>query len=297
MCIKCVKEFRKIGNTDLEETLRLPAMAGRFYEGDAGLLRADIAGRLERAGKHTRPPMNAPLGLLVPHAGYVYSGDTAAAAFLCVRDRQYNGVLILGPSHTDDFHGFAVAPHQGFLTPLGEVPLDCEAGQEICRLDPVFFENEHYHQYEHGIEVELPFLQETLQPGWKLVAISVGRNNNAQINRASQRLSDWLEDRLHKGERWLVVASSDTYHGHNAEACLRNDEHLTELLIRVSDERMLKMARNREVMACGWIPLVITLHMMRAQGIRHGEPLARADSRREDSQPGDYVVGYLAARF
>ena len=147
--------------------VRPPAVAGSFYPGDADELTAVVdrlleRARLQAAGGALGPP---PVALVVPHAGYVYSGSVAASAYDLLRDRTVRRVAVLGPAHYVALTGIAVPAVAAFATPIGEVPVEvhtCAAladGQECVIID------DRPHRPEHSIEVQLPFLQRVLVPG------------------------------------------------------------------------------------------------------------------------------------
>lgn len=183
---------------------RPPAVAGSFYAADAARLRSEVESMLEAAP--VRPPAKA---LVVPHAGYSYSGPTAAAGFAALADANLERVILLGPSHHRSFEGGALpaADTGAFATPLGEVPLDKEALRALVG-NPDFAGPAAAHGPEHCLEVELPFLQ-VVAPGVKIVPVLVGAGTSAE---QAQRMARALAPLLH--ERSAVVVSSDfTHHG------------------------------------------------------------------------------------
>ncbi|MCU0304292.1 MAG: AmmeMemoRadiSam system protein B [Thermoanaerobaculales bacterium] len=188
-------------------TVRPPAVAGSFYPADRAELRATVDGMLEAArGDRPAPPARA---IVVPHAGYVFSGPTAAAAFARLPAGSVRRVILLGPSHHAGFSGAALpAPEvTAFATPLGEVPVDDRAVANL-RGNRLFEGPARAHDPEHALEVELPFLQ-VVAPGAVLVPVVVGSSTDLDgcvgIARALAELVD---------DGTVVVASSDfTHHG------------------------------------------------------------------------------------
>ena len=152
--------------------VRLPAVAGIFYPGDRSELHAEVARLLAAAPVQVA---RRPKALVVPHAGYVYSGPTAAAAYAQLRapGPRVERVVLLGPAHHVAVAGLALPEADRFLTPLGEVPLDQEAARRALRL-PQVTRSASAHVLEHSLEVQLPFLQEVLGP-FSLVPFAVGR--------------------------------------------------------------------------------------------------------------------------
>ncbi|GIW43575.1 MAG: hypothetical protein KatS3mg077_0857 [Candidatus Binatia bacterium] len=176
-------------------------LAGRWYSGDAYALRRDIEARLERA---CPLPHVTPAAVVVPHAGYMYSGDAAACAYALVRPRKVERVVILAPSHYALFRGAVTLDWDGFRTPLGIVPVDRASVAGLLDLawvreDPAPFGP------EHSLEIQLPFLQVVL-PDVPVVPLLVGEVGKEDARRWGRELS----------ERWggetLVVVSSDLTH-------------------------------------------------------------------------------------
>lgn len=278
----------------LKSTPRPAAQAGRFYEADAARLRRHVEALLdERASIAPRPDAVA---ILAPHAGYAYSGPAAAAAYAVVHGRALDRVLILAPSHFADIRGGALPAHEAFATPLGTVGVDAAAVGALAN-ESLFRIDREAHATEHSIEVQLPFVQVTLPGPPSIVPVLLGRTDEADLERMAAILLKLLTARRAAGERWLVVASSDTYHGYDTEACRANDERLAELVERMDAGAIRAAVRERDVMACGWSALVLMMMLATGLGARRGEVLWRADSQSAASRPGDYVVGYLAACF
>jgi len=184
---------------------RPPSVAGAFYPGDSEALRSEVRELLADAPGSAAPAR----ALVVPHAGYVYSGAVAARAFSCLDGAEVRRVILLGPSHHVAFSGGAVpAPDvTGFSTPLGESALDLEAITELRR-HADFRGPSAAHRPEHSLEVELPFLQ-VLAPEARLVPILVGfETDRDTARRMAEALSRLLDDQT------VVVVSSDfTHHG------------------------------------------------------------------------------------
>ncbi len=141
-------------------SVRKPAVAGLFYPGDGAELRATVSGFLKEARNSLEPVGRAPKALIVPHAGYLYSGSVAASAYSRIENAagRITRVLLLGPAHRLSFEGVALPGVDGFETPLGIVPLDVDAIARIEHL-PQVVRLPSAHAGEHSLEVHLPFLQ------------------------------------------------------------------------------------------------------------------------------------------
>ena len=180
---------------------RPPAVAGAFYPGSAATLAATVDGLLAAAAVQ---PATQPKALIVPHAGYIYSGSTAAMAYATLAPWRstIRRVVLLGPTHRVAVNGLAVPESEAFATPLGAVPLDLNAIASLAGLPQIVF-SDHAHAIEHSLEVHLPFLQRTLDH-FSLVPLAVGH--------ASPREVAEVLDRLWGGTETLIVISSDLSH-------------------------------------------------------------------------------------
>lgn len=184
--------------------LRKAAVAGTFYPGDEARLRADVRARLTSAARRTPADTPEPKAVIAPHAGYVYSGDIAAAAY--ARIARLRGtvtrVVLLGPCHRVAVRGLALPGVDRFETPLGTVAVDAAAVRSLREL-PQVVESAAAHAQEHSLEVHLPFLQEALGE-FALVPLAVG-------DASPQEVAEVL-DQLWGGEETLIVVSSDLSH-------------------------------------------------------------------------------------
>lgn len=262
--------------------IRPAAVAGSFYPGDAPALRAALARHL--ASVPARPGPAGPLApkmLVVPHAGYIYSGDVAASAYALLgpwRER-IRRVVLLGPTHRVAVRGLAVPAARAFETPLGRVPVDQAALADIAGL-PQVLQSDRAHALEHSLEVQLPFLQAVLGSGFSLVPLAVGNASPEQV--------DEVLERLWGGDETLVVISSDLSHYlPYAEARSRD---------RATVQRILGFASDlRGDEACGAMPLNGALRVAR----RHALQPRLLDLRSSGDTAGDRqrVVGYGAIAF
>lgn len=257
--------------------IRTPAVAGQFYSGNAGQLSATVATMLDEAQDKDTP---APKALIVPHAGYIYSGPVAASAYARLRPYrdQYQRVVLLGPCHRTPVRGIALCSADAYRMPMGDVPLDKSA---IGRLNipgvELFDES---HRYEHSLEVHLPFLQ-TVLGDFEVVPIVVG-------DAAPELVSEVL-DMLWGGPETLIVVSSDLSH-----------------YLRYDDARAVDAATCRAIedLDAGWINHDMACGATPIRGLliaakRHGLVVTTLDLRNSGDTAGDRdnVVGYGAWMF
>jgi len=200
--------------------VREAAVAGLFYEADAQHLQQHIAKLMGGVQQNITPP---PQALIVPHAGYIYSGQTAARAYRLLqplRD-QIRRVVLFGPAHRVYLQGMAVPSVDAFSTPLGRVRLDRESLQELTALPGVSVCDE-AHREEHSLEVQLPFLQSVLTD-FTLVPVVVGYCDTPTVSAAI--------DRLWGGPETMVVISTDLSHFHSDIQARGLDNRTCERLV------------------------------------------------------------------
>jgi MEMO1 family protein len=260
------------------ETIRHAAAAGRFYPGEAGELRRMIAQFLAQAPKRQ---IQAPKAVIVPHAGYVFSGPVAASAYalLAPARNKIRRVVLIGTAYWGPFQGLAASGAVAFDTPLGRVPLDRESIEEVLKLPQVRLIDA-AHDQEHSLEVQLPFLQETLDD-FRLVPLTV---SNATRGEFAQVL-----DRLWGGEETLVVLSSDLSHYHDYETARRLDDQTARCI------EQLQSGDLREQQACGRHAINGLLEAARSKGLQ----ARTVDLRNSGDTAGSRgeVVGYGAFAF
>jgi AmmeMemoRadiSam system protein B len=259
-------------------TTRPSAVAGLFYEDDPGRLRTQVLNLLTDV---TASSNVMPKALIAPHAGYVYSGRVAAAAFAMLRDsaQTITRVVLIGPAHYVRLRGIAAPTVNAFEAPLGDVPVDVEALSEIADLQFVI-RADAPHAPEHALEVELPFLQTALG-SFRVVPLLVG-------DAAPQDVAHVLR-RVWGGPETLIVVSSDLSHYHSYETARRLDL-ATAAAIEHGDWSSL--GPNQ---ACGYLAVAGLLmeakrHTLKARRLSLCNSGDTAGSR-------DRVVGYGAWMF
>ncbi|MDP6692184.1 MAG: AmmeMemoRadiSam system protein B [Alphaproteobacteria bacterium] len=263
-------------------SVRHAAVAGLFYPGEADGLRAAVTGYLREAavdaGADAKGQGQAPKALIVPHAGYIYSGPVAASAYVHLSGaaERISRVVLLGPAHRLPFDGLALPGAGGFETPLGVVPIDQDAIDRIAPL-PQVHDLPQAHAGEHSLEVHLPFLQ-TLLKSFSLLPLVVGSATAAEVAE--------VLDLLWGGEETLIVISTDLSHYHDYDTAHAKDA-ATSAAIEALDEGRIGFDD-----ACGRIPVSGLLYAARAHGITP----RLVDLRNSGDTAGarDSVVGYGA---
>lgn len=257
--------------------------AGRWYPDDEAELRDLITGYLE-----SHQPLDAKVhGIMAPHAGYVHSGAVAGASFGAVTVPER--VIVLCPNHRDrrpDRPMFAIAPHDGWETPLGELALDKELSQTLAGACPGAELDAIAHSEEHAIELQLPFLQ-VCNPAVKMVAISVGTLNFENL----ERLGDSLAE--HVGPETLIVASSDMTHYETREIVFRKDQKALDKIEEFDGKALLEICAREKISMCGRGPAVVMLKVCERFGADKVKVLCR-DTSKGGKDPAAPVVGYAA---
>lgn len=253
-------------------TSRPAAMAGSFYPAQASELKA----LLHQYLNDTQTTSEAPKAIIVPHAGYIYSGPVAATAYARLKSvrRQIKRAVLLGPAHRIAVHGLATVSVDQFVTPLGSIPIDTDAIQKVRGLPQVTTCDE-AHAQEHSLEVHLPFLQTCLQD-FQLVPFVVG-------DTSAHEVAELLET-LWGGEETLIVISSDLSHFLGYKAARKRDRITSEHITRLEYEKLSYQD------ACGRNPISGLLHLAR----KHGYGIETIDLRNSGDTAGNKrrVVGY-----
>jgi len=210
--------------------IRHPAVAGMFYPADASVLKSDIHKYLEGSRRSVGNSSFVPKALVVPHAGYVYSGPIAASAYqyLIPLRNKIKHVVLLGPSHRVAFAGMAVPESDVFNTPLGDIPLDTKSIKKILAL-PQVAASDRAHAEEHSLEVQLPFLQEVLDE-FTLVPIVVGDAEKYEVAEVINALMEGDRDDT------IVVISSDLSHYHDYEEASRMDKATSDAIVHLKPD-------------------------------------------------------------
>lgn len=277
------------------QKVRKPAVAGSFYPSSARDLKSMLDGWLHPADG------NAPQAIIVPHAGYVFSGEVAASAFSRIpKDHPYKRIFLLGPSHRVGFTGASVDTLYSLAeTPLGKVAIDTSAGKELIEMgDGTFIFRADAHDREHCLEVQLPFLQTVFEEVPPIVPVVIGTQRLPVL----QKLADTLEPFF--TEENLFVISSDFSHYPAYDDARKSDLYLAETISSGGlDEFLEALSRIRKMdfagedtAACGACAIAVLLDLMDRQGRDHftAEHLMYRNSGDSPYGDKDAVVGYNA---
>jgi len=260
--------------------VRSPAVAGRFYPGDRGALRAAVAEYVDGASAaHCAADTTAPKAIIGPHAGYMYSGPIAGSAYASVAPSRgvVKRVVLVGPVHRVPIDGLAIPSADALVTPLGSVDVDRDARDVAVGCAGVTVDDR-AHAEEHSLEVHLPFIQHVLGPDVLVVPIVVGRA-------ATQTVAAVL-DALWGGSETLVVVSSDLSHYHPSAVARSRDLRTANAIVH----REIDAIGPHD--ACGAVPIQGLLTA--AHGLDLDVILLDLRNSGDTAGPTDRVVGYGA---
>lgn len=273
------------------DNVRQAAVAGAFYPDNPAVLSKMLAEFFSVAEK--KPFVGRPVALIAPHAGYTYSGKTAADGYKQLVGESYETVVVIAPSHTVFFQGVSVFNGDAYATPLGSIPIDKKLAYKIGSINPAVYMSNKGHsggavRGEHSLEVQLPFLQHVLGK-FKLVAIIMGEQEESSC----RALGEVLVTALTK-KNCLIVASTDLSHFYNQKDANRLDKNIRTAVEEYNPDRLLNILSSGKGEACGGGPVAAALFATKRLG---GEKVVVTGYSTSGESTGDFseVVGYLSA--
>lgn len=278
--------------------VRLPCQAGAFYEGNVESLKRQIADCFLHElgpGKLPEVPKSGPrrvVGLVCPHAGYMFSGPVAAHAYYRLAlDGKPDVVVILGPNHTGYGSALSIMEEGSWRTPLGDVEIDSEAATEIAKESRIIDIDESAHRLEHSIEVQLPFLQYLYGSQFKIVPICFLMQDLTSAREVGQTVAKTLTDK-----NGIIIASSDMTHYERQEKAAKNDKMVLEAVEAMDDALLYSTIEKHGISACGYGPIAALITAAKIIGSKEAKLLCYETS---GDVTGDYssVVGYAAVCF
>jgi AmmeMemoRadiSam system protein B len=275
--------------------IRRPTVAGTFYEGNAEALKVQVENCfLHNFGPKKLPKVNNAgpreiLGLLCPHAGYVYSGSVAANAFLeLALDGKPDVVVILGPNHTGYGSALSVMNEGAWRTPFGDAEIDTEVANELVKETSILDVDEVAHRHEHSIEVQLPFLQYLYGDKFRFVPVCFLMQDLESAMEVGRALVEVLANR-----NAVVIASSDFTHYESQANVNRKDLATLKAVEALDAKQLYATIEAQNVSACGCAPIAALMTYAKGLGAQKAELLSH---RTSGDITGDTssVVGYAA---
>ncbi|MAG14718.1 MAG: AMMECR1 domain-containing protein [Dehalococcoidales bacterium] len=260
--------------------IRYPVVAGQFYPASASQLKAMIKTLVDEEAEKREV-----VGLVSPHAGYVYSGPVAGAVISRIKFK--DTFIILGPNHTGKGKPMSIMTEGVWQTPLGNVAIDSELGKRILANSSHLQQDNAAHQYEHSIEVQLPFLQ-YFRPDIRIVPITLACGNGAAYREIGKEIARSVRE---LGQEVVIMASSDMTHYESQASAQQKDQQAIDAMLRLDEDELLRRVKELDISMCGYAPTVCLISAAKELGATAAE-LVRYQTSGDIT--GDYssVVGY-----
>jgi MEMO1 family protein len=269
--------------------IKQPEFSGQFYPAPKEELSVMIDNFLENV---TPSQANGEVFMLIsPHAGYGYSGQTAAFGYKLIKNKNYKTVIIFGTSHHKAFNGAALYTEGSFVTSLGKVDIDEEFAKSILNKDPEVFPDASAFNNEHSVEVQLPFLQKVLI-GFKIVPVVIG---DCSLE-SCENIALLIKEAIGQRKDILVVVSTDLYHGYDFQEADIVDGVTLDLIKKMDYQGLYYALRDGSAQACGGFGAVIGLNLARELGRQRLEVLQHTNSAIVTGKlvKGEWTVGYAS---
>lgn len=267
-------------------TIRPPAVAGMFYPDDSRILHQQLDELLEKVGRQNVE--GKLIALVSPHAGYIYSGFTAAHGFALLKGLSFDTVVIVSPSHREYFDGISIYGGGAYRTPLGDVAVDDDLRSLLIMNDTIITVSDSGHRQEHAVEVQIPFLQKSLN-NFKILPIVMGDQRREYCLYFGKKLAHSIA-----GKKILLLASTDLSHYYPYHIAENLDRIMIDEVSRLDVEQLMLDLETEHTEACGGGPTVAVLFAARELGANKAYILHTCNS---GDVTGDKsgVVGYLSA--
>jgi len=263
----------------METVNRKPFVAGQFYPENLDSLSKMLKGYcIKDVQKNI-------LGALVPHAGYIYSGEVAGKVYSLLKPKKY--YIILGPNHSGYGPRFSLFPEGSWITPLGSVKISSSLIKKIITIGKNIEIDTSAHMHEHSIEVQLPFLQYT-QNNFEIVALSLSDATLGQYQKLAEDLFTATKDNT---ENIAIIASSDMSHYVPHEVASEKDKKIIDSIVAIDPEDTYRNVSKYNVSMCGYGPCVVMLFFAKLAGAKKGELISYQTSAKT-SRDYSSVVGY-----
>jgi len=269
-----------------DEKIKTPNVSGQFYSSNPERLSLEIEKYLKQADVE---PIDKHVDvIIVPHAGYMYSGPVAAYGFKAASKNKYKTIVILAASHFVGFDGVSVWNEGAFKTPLGTVDVDEKFAKKLIDTNNKFYFEPKAFEQEHSLEVEIPFAQ-TVFDDFKIVPVIFGQPNFQTVKDFALSLHKIIGDR----DDVLIVVSTDMSHYHDGKFAKNMDRRTLQAIEQFKTESLWKECRLRTMELCGYVPVTVALLYAQEKGLNKIDVLQYADS---GDVTGDKsaVVGYAS---
>jgi len=267
--------------------IRKSVVAGAFYPGNSDILKMEIENYLSKV--KVKDTYEKALGIVSPHAGYVYSGQCAAYGYKAIEQKNFDLAVIIAPSHNIAGYRFSVGNFDAYQTPLGIVPVEKEYVRKILDY-PDFEFLPAAHSSEHSLEVQLPFLQ-VIKPNVEIVPIILGNQNSKNSVILSEVLSRVFKNRL---DKTVFIISSDLSHYYDSDTAIEKDNLLAENFQKGLIDKMEQDMHYKKIEACGIGGILFLMHLAEKLKYKKIETLKYTHSGYINNDFSQ-VVGYLSS--
>jgi AmmeMemoRadiSam system protein B len=264
-----------------EPTVRDPEVSGTFYPSEEKELRNTIMHFLNEV--HTDIDFKKIIGVVVPHAGYVYSGRTAAYSYSILKNSSVKKFIIVGPNH-NTFPFYAAVSTTGYWrTPLGDARIDESLAKSIVSKGDIFGDDPTAHESEHSIEVQIPFLQYIFGDTFSFVPIILGEQEEKIASSVSKALEPYLDDAI-------LIASSDLTHYEAKSVAEAKDSKLIDDVLSLNTHKFYETLKSKKISACGYGAIAILMELTKSLGGKI--KLLNYSTSYDYSKDDSFVVGY-----
>jgi AmmeMemoRadiSam system protein B len=263
--------------------IRNPAVAGHFYPGERDILSLEV----EKLSVPLSKKKEDAIGMVLPHAGYMYSGAVAGAVIASVNSRPI--YIIMGPNHTGLGSPFSVSASDAWKTPLGDVNINTGLTEEILKDCRLIHKDEFAHVHEHSIEVQLPFLQK-LDIKFTFVPIVVAAASIEVYRKIGESLANSIRG-LGIEKDVSIIASSDMTHYEPREEAKEKDFKALDAILKLDEEALIKRVQELDITMCGFAPIAIMIAAAKKLGAKNAR-LVKYQTSGDVSGDNSSVVGY-----
>lgn len=284
-------------------SVRRAVVSGQFYEGKPSSLIKQIEWCfLHELGPGTLPkaeasPERISLGFVVPHAGYMYSGPIAAHAYYALSmERKPATVIVIGPNHTGVGPSVSVYPGGFWETPLGRVPIDSNLAKLITDNSKFARLDTSAHEYEHSIEVQIPFLQYVLKEGFSIVPIAILNQTPKVAEDLAKSVLLAIQTSKKDLSDIVVIASTDLTHYEPHDVAYRKDQLVIEKIVQLDPEGLFRVVMEKDISMCGPGSTMALIYLAKALNAKSAHLLKYATSG-DITGEKSWVVGYAAIQI
>ncbi|MDP3791965.1 MAG: AmmeMemoRadiSam system protein B [Candidatus Omnitrophota bacterium] len=263
--------------------VRNPAVAGQFYPGEREVLSLEIEGLTDRV----KAKKEDAIGMVLPHAGYIYSGVVAGAVLASVNPK--STYIIMGPNHTGLGSPFSLCASDSWRTPLGDVKINGELTEKLLKDCDLLRKDELAHIHEHSIEVQLPFLQK-LQGEFTFVPIVISVSDIKTYRHIGECMAKSIKE-LKMDKIVAIIASSDMTHYESQESAKEKDSKAIEAILNLDEKMLVQRVQELDISMCGFAPAAIMISAVKNLGAKKAR-LVKYQTSGDVSQDRSSVVGY-----